>query len=86
MAIKKKVSKKTVTLKPKKKGQKKITFEKGGLHRTTGTPEGEKIPAEKIAAAKAGKYGPKGKKQANMATGLLAAGRKTAKKKRAKKK
>jgi hypothetical protein len=47
-----------------KDGQKPITFHKGGLHETTGTPTDEKIPAAKIAAALAGKYGAKGKAQA----------------------
>lgn len=45
-------------------GQKPITFTKGGLHTTTGTPQDQKIPAAKIAAALAGKYGPKGRQQA----------------------
>lgn len=62
------------------KGQKPVTFNKGGLHRSLGVPEGEKIPASKMAAAKAGKYGKKAVKQANMATGMLAAGRRTANK------
>lgn len=70
---------KTTTIKGGK-GQKPVTFAKGGLHRTVGVPQGEKIPASKMAAAKAGKYGPKGKKQASMATGMLAAGRRTASK------
>lgn len=52
------------TIKPSEPGQKPITFEKGGLHETTGTPPGEKIPASKIAAALAGNYGPKGRQQA----------------------
>lgn len=55
---------KTTTLQPKSKGQKKITFKQGGLHVTTGTPLGQKIPDSKIAAALAGHYGPKGKQQA----------------------
>ncbi len=60
------------------KGKKPVTFQKGGLHKTTGTPMGEKIPASKMRKAKAGGYGPKGKKQAVMATGMLAKGRRTA--------
>jgi hypothetical protein len=52
------------TIKPTAPGQKPITFHKGGLHETTGTPAGEKIPKEKIAAALAGKFGAKGKAQA----------------------
>lgn len=62
----------------RKKGKPTITFQKGGLHESTDTPEGEKIPAEKMAKAKAGDYGPKAVKQANMATGLLKKGRQTA--------
>lgn len=69
----------------KKKGKKPIKFKEGGLHRTTGTPAGQKIPASKMRAAKAGRYGKLGKKQANMATGLLAAGRKTVTKNRVRK-
>lgn len=52
------------TIKPAEPGQKPITFQKGGLHETTGTPMGQKIPAAKIAAALAGQYGKKGKEQA----------------------
>ena len=66
------------------KGKKPVTFNKGGLHRSLGVPQGEKIPPAKMAAAKAGKYGPLAKKQANMATGMLAAGRRTAAKNRSK--
>jgi len=69
---------KTVTISSQKKGQKPVTFQKGGLHRSLGVPEGQKIPPGKMAAAKRGAYGPKAKKQANMATGMLAAGRRTA--------
>ena len=72
-------SKKKVTMHAK--GKKPVTFNKGGLHRSTHTPMGEKIPASKMAAAKRGDYGPLAKKQANMATGMLAAGRRTARKK-----
>jgi hypothetical protein len=46
------------------------TMRKGGLHRSTNTPQGQKIPASKLAAAKAGKYGPLAKKQANYASAL----------------
>jgi hypothetical protein len=60
------------------KGQKPVTFQKGGLHRSLGVPMGEKIPASKMAAARRGEYGPKAKKQAVFATGMLAAGRRTA--------
>jgi hypothetical protein len=68
----------------KSPGKKPISFSKGGLHRSVGVPQGQPIPAAKMAAAKAGKYGPLAAKQANMATGLLAAGRKTAAKNRSK--
>lgn len=71
--------KKTVTM-PAKSGQPAVTFQKGGLHKSLGVPMGQNIPASKMAAAKAGKFGPKAQKQANMATGMLAAGRKTANK------
>jgi hypothetical protein len=65
-------------------GKAPISFKPGGLHQSTGTPAGQPIPAAKMAAAKAGKFGPKAVRQANMATGLLAAGRKTAAKNRKK--
>jgi hypothetical protein len=59
-------------------GKKPVQFQAGGLHQSLGVPAGEPIPAAKMAAAKAGKFGPKAKAQAVMATGMLAAGRKTA--------
>lgn len=59
------------TLKPTKKGQKPITFKEGGLHASTGTPAGKKIPAGKMAAAASGKLGPKAKKQAMFAKNVL---------------
>jgi len=59
-----------VTLKAKP-GQKKISFTKGGLHASTGTPQGQKIPASKKKAALAGKYGPKAKRQAEFAKNVL---------------
>jgi hypothetical protein len=74
---------KTATIKGAK-GKAPVTFAKGGLHKSTGTPPGEPIPAAKMAAAKRGDLGPKAKKQAVMAAGLLAAGRKTAAANRAK--
>jgi hypothetical protein len=76
---------KTVTIKGGGKGKAPVKFKAGGLHRSLGVPAGETIPAAKMAAAKAGDYGPKAQKQANLATGMLAAGRKTAAKNRAKK-
>jgi hypothetical protein len=51
-------------------GKKPIKFQKGGLHHSVGVPEGEKIPASKLAAAQAGKYGARAKKQAALAKGL----------------
>jgi hypothetical protein len=59
-------------------GKPPVQFSKGGLHRSLGVPEGQTIPAAKMAAAKRGDYGPKAKAQAGMATGMLAAGRRTA--------
>jgi hypothetical protein len=59
-------------------GKRPVSFQKGGLHQSVGVPQGQKIPAAKMAAAKAGKFGPKAVKQANFAAGMLAAGRKTA--------
>lgn len=58
------------TIPAKKKGQKPITFNRGGLHRSVGVPQGQKIPASKLAAAARGDYGPKAKKQAALAKGL----------------
>ena len=60
------------------KGQKPVTFKEGALHRQLGVPAGQKIPSSKMAAAKRGDYGALAKKRANFATGMLAAGRKTA--------
>lgn len=73
---------KKVTIKAK--GKTPVSFKPGGLHQSLGVPAGQPIPAAKMAAAKAGKFGPKAKQQANLATGMLAAGRKTAAKSRAK--
>lgn len=42
----------------------------GALHRQLGVPEGEKIPATKMTAARAGKYGPKAEKRAHFAKTL----------------
>jgi hypothetical protein len=67
-------------------GKKPVSFTPGGLHESLGVPEGQTIPPAKMAAAKAGEYGPKAQAQANLATGLLAAGQKTAAKNRAGKK
>ena len=59
-------------------GKKPVTMTAGGLHKSLGVPEGQKIPAAKMAAAAAGEYGPLAKKQAVMAQGMLKAGRQTA--------
>lgn len=59
-------------------GKKPVSFQPGGLHKSLGVPQGQTIPAAKMAAAKAGKFGPKAQAQANLATGMLAKGRKTA--------
>lgn len=61
----------TEVLKPKKKGQKKISFKKGGLHKTLGVPAGKKIPSSKMQAALRGDYGAKAKKQALFARNVL---------------
>ena len=45
-------------------GQKPITFEKGGLHKSTHTPQSEKIPASKVQKALHGGYREQAKKQA----------------------
>lgn len=47
-----------------KPGQKRIAFTPGGLHRSTGTPMGQKIPAAKVQKALQGGFGPRAKKQA----------------------
>lgn len=52
------------TIPPSEPGQKAISFTPGGLHKTTSTPAEQKIPKSKVAAALAGKFGPKGKSQA----------------------
>lgn len=44
-----------------------ISFQKGGLHRSLGVPEGQKIPENLMAEALSGKRGPKAKKQAQLA-------------------
>lgn len=56
---------------PARKGKKPITFHEGGLHESTGTPKGEKIPPGKIAEAASGADGPKAKKQANFYRNVL---------------
>lgn len=54
-----------------KEGKKPISFHTGGLHASTGTPAGQKIPASKRKAALSGAYGPKAKKQEQFAENVL---------------
>lgn len=61
----------TVTMQPTKKGEKKITFHKGGLHESTGTPAGKKIPSSKIHTALSGGFGPLAAKQARFYENVL---------------
>ncbi len=56
---------------PAKGGHKAITFNKGGLHQSTGTPQGQKIPAAKMSAALSGSLGAKAEKQAQFAKNVL---------------
>lgn len=51
------------TVEANKKGEKPITFTKGGEHASTGTPAGKPIPAKKRTEAKAGKFGDKAERQ-----------------------
>lgn len=60
------------------KGKPPVAFKKGALHQQLGVPADKPIPAAKMAAAKRGEFGPLAAKRANFATGMLAAGRKTA--------
>ena len=60
-----------VTLKPKKAGQKKITYKKGGLHASLGVPQNKPIPKNKLRGALAGDYGPKAKKEAQLAVNVF---------------
>lgn len=46
-------------------------FDKGGLHRSTGTPQGQNIPDSKIQAALSGRYGAKAKRQAEFYVNVL---------------
>jgi hypothetical protein len=61
----------TQTIKPKKAGQKAITFKPGGLHESLGVPQGQPIPAAKLQSALAGNYGPKAAEQARFAKNVL---------------
>lgn len=64
-----------VTIKPTKPGQKKITYKKGGLHKSLGLPQGQKIPAIAMQRAAAGHYGPMAKRQANLAKNVFGVGK-----------
>lgn len=72
MAAKKKPAKRKAPAKTGKRVPSPFggTMVKGGLHSSLGVPQGQKIPAAKLAAAAAGKYGPKAKKQAQMAKNM----------------
>lgn len=62
---------KVKTIEPKKEGQKPLHFKQGGLHQSTHTPIGKKIPPSKRIAALAGNYGPLALKQALFAKNVL---------------
>jgi len=62
---------KVKVISPKKAGQHEIKFHPGGLHASTHTPQGTKIPPEKRAAALAGHYGAKATQQALFAKNVL---------------
>ena len=55
----------------KKAGKPTIKFHEGGLHESTNTPAGEKIPESKIEAAESGAYGDKAKKQVQFMHNVL---------------
>jgi hypothetical protein len=68
------VAAKKRVIKPKAgSGQKPIAFQPGGLHASTGTPAGQKIPPAKMAAALNGSLGPKAKQRAEFAVNVLGA-------------
>jgi hypothetical protein len=67
---------KTRTIAPSKPGQKPVTFKPGALHAQLGVAQGQKIPSDKMDAAKSGSLGALAQKRANFATGFLAAGKK----------
>lgn len=68
-------ARRTRTIAAKRAGQKPIRFKQGSLHAQLGVPSGKKIPASKMAAARAGKYGPLAKRRANFAKNVLTGGR-----------
>lgn len=54
-----------------KAGKKPIHFKPGALHSQLGVPQGQKIPASKMAAARSGAYGKLAEKRANFARNVL---------------
>lgn len=54
-----------------KAGKKPIKFKPGALHTQLGVPQGEKIPASKMAKARSGALGPLAKKRALFAKNVL---------------
>lgn len=66
-------SKATETI--RKAGKNPITFKRGGLHRHTHTPMGQKIPDSKVRKAMAGGFGPEAKKEAMFDKNVLTGGR-----------
>jgi hypothetical protein len=60
---------------PARPGKSAISFQEGGLHRSTGTKPGQKISAAKHRAARAGKLGPKAKRQEEFFENVLRKGR-----------
>jgi hypothetical protein len=61
---------------PAKGGKPAVSFQKGGLHKSLGVPPDQPIPAAKMAAALAGKNGPKAASQARFAKNVLKGGSK----------
>ena len=72
----------TKTIEPKKKSQKPIKFQEGGLHKSTGTKPGEKISAAEHAKAASGAEGEKAQRQERFYQNILQGhgGKKKAKK------
>jgi sialic acid synthase SpsE len=64
------------TIMPKKKGQKKITFQQGGLHASMGIKQGKKMTASQHAAARSGSKGTKAEKQELFFENVLSKGHK----------
>lgn len=56
--------------------RKPLKFHEGGLHASTGTAKGKKIPASKHSAARSGALGPKAKKQEMFYENVLKHGKK----------